>query len=537
MTKNNYQFVMDLGRNKTSNNINSSMMREQPTTYYSISNIESKPINHEKLNFNKNEKELDETLNKYPITTPVNKVLDILLKNEQLGENVHNFINILQKKFLPQINKLEVLLLNNKTYLFIVKILGLSKESTIRAAGAIATITIFYVANTVLRKQKKLLLDIFTYLTPAISVTKMLMKEPELLGSNKNKDTNFGLSNKSDEEETVPFEYVKTHKFKTWLIYLIISSLFNITDNLFINKSKPVIESTITKTVITTTPYLLRDTGKDTVSTVSYVTPLSYRLLSYCGQKVKNTIKYSWYWVMKFGIIYWMGYRDGRETIYDKLVVPCIKKYCEFQLKSKRAFSEMDITFEDSDSFSKKYKYIPTNHQPRVSGNTRDQGLQPSLYNKTNENGFVYSNNGLNSGESSLKRFEDNPKKDDLKNKDFINNKNNDAPNSVKFCGSGESDETKLNSNNSIFNSRMKYGSNFNKKDQNTDLISDDEGSLKNNTFIISNNSPIKHNRSLSLNSINHSNDSLNNYKEIIYDTNNKLHDYYNDTSFDKDYY
>jgi len=313
------------------------MLREPPTTFYSISDIERKPVNREDSHTkkNKNNSGYDETsIKEYPITTPFNKTLEKLLKNEQLSESVRNVIKIIQKEYLPQINKLEVLLLKNSTYLYIVKILGISKENAVRATGAIATIAIIYTANSILRRHKNILLDVFTYVTPTLSLVEVLKKEPELLESQKKRKNNK-LMNGS---ESLRSEYTKCYQLKTWLIYLIISSLFNITDNFFINKSKPVVEPSITQTVITTTPYVLRDTNKQVFTTIAQVTPFSQRFYNSFSQRVKNTVKYSWYWLLKFYIIYWMGYKDGREVIYNKFIIPCIRKYYEFQLKSKRVF-------------------------------------------------------------------------------------------------------------------------------------------------------------------------------------------------------
>ncbi|KAG4105956.1 hypothetical protein H8356DRAFT_923494 [Neocallimastix lanati (nom. inval.)] len=434
MIKNNYRYHMGQTINRTSNNTTNNMLREPPTSFYDISNIERKPVNREDTNTKKRNSENNEaSIKEYPITTPANKALEKLIKNEQYSEGVRNILKFLQKEFLPQINKLEVLLLKNSTYLYIVKILGISKENAVRATGAIATIAIVYTVNSILRRHKNILLDVFTYATPTLSLAEILKKEPELLE-----------------------KYTKCYQLKTWLIYLIISSLFNITDNFFINKSKPVVEPSITQTVITTTPYVLRDTNKQVFTTIAQVTPFSQRFYNSFSQRVKGTVKYSWYWILKLYIIYWMGYKDGREIIYNKFIIPVMRKYYEIQLNSKRIFSEMDIAFEDSDSFSKKYN----------------------------------------------------------------------------FYESSEPINTRLN--NTSFLNFMKFNSNSNKILQNDSLSVEDP--WKNISFIgSSSNAPIKRNRSFSLNNINQSSDNLNNYRATILDTNNKLSNDNNDTSFEKD--
>jgi len=428
-------------------------------------------------------------------------------------------LELYKKKYLPQINKLEILLLKNPTYLYIAKIIGISKENAVRATGVIASIAIIYTVNSIIRRHKSLLLDVFTYVTPALSIAEILKNEPDLIDEKKNKNKRLVKTTESFRSE-----YVKCHQLKTWLIYLIISSLFNITDNFFINKDKPVIEPSITQTVITTTPYLLRDTNKQIYTTIAQVTPFSQRFYNSFTQRMKNTFKYSWYWVMKFCFIYWMGYKDGRELIYNKFVIPCIRKYCEFEFKSKRAFSEMDITFEDGDSFSKKYKYIPTNHRPRVAGNTRDQGLQPALGSKDKIISNFNSNESLNT-ESSFCRFDENGKKED-----FNTSRNLDGYYSDSFYESSEPINSRLNNTSNILNS-IKYNSNTNKMVQNTDSLSVEDPWK--NTSLIGN--PIKRNRSFSLNNINHANNSLNNYRATIFDVNNKLSDYYNDIGVEKD--
>jgi hypothetical protein len=514
------------------------MLREPPTSFYDISNIERKPVNREDTNTKKRNSENNEaSIKEYPITTPANKALEKLIKNEQYSEGVRNILKFLQKEFLPQINKLEVLLLKNSTYLYIVKILGISKENAVRATGAIATIAIVYTVNSILRRHKNILLDVFTYATPTLSLAEILKKEPELLESQKKRKNNKLMNG----TESLRSEYTKCYQLKTWLIYLIISSLFNITDNFFINKSKPVVEPSITQTVITTTPYVLRDTNKQVFTTIAQVTPFSQRFYNSFSQRVKGTVKYSWYWILKLYIIYWMGYKDGREIIYNKFIIPVMRKYYEIQLNSKRIFSEMDIAFEDSDSFSKKYKYIPINHQPRVAGNTRDEGFQPLLNtntNNTNNNNNNNNNNNsktkiisnfnnndsLNVGESSFYRFDDTSKRDDFKNIDGYY--------SDSFYESSEPINTRLN--NTSFLNFMKFNSNSNKILQNDSLSVEDP--WKNISFIgSSSNAPIKRNRSFSLNNINQSSDNLNNYRATILDTNNKLSNDNNDTSFEKD--
>jgi len=80
----------------------------------------------------------------------------------------------------------------------------------------------------------------------------------------------------------------------------------------------------------------------------------------------------------------------------------------------------------------------------------------------------------------------------------------------------------------------MKFNSNSNKILQNDSLSVEDP--WKNISFIgSSSNAPIKRNRSFSLNNINQSSDNLNNYRATILDTNNKLSNDNNDTSFEKD--
>jgi len=480
-------------------------MLRDPSSYVARVPPPRKTFKHQASSFSRNNIEFREEANQYPITTPINSVLDkIYLKGQPLGNNVRSLIKIIQTQCLPQINKLEKMLLNNPTYNYITKILGISKENGIRITGVIATLAIIYATNSVLRRHKSMLLDAFIYATPAMSIYELLKSEPELMDEKKKK-----IRNLMDSKEIVRSELNKTHSLKTWMIYLVICSLFNITDNFFINRSKPVLEPAFTQTVITTTPYLLRDTNKQIYTTIAQVTPFSERLYNSFSQRVKNIISNSWYWVLKLGVAYWLGYKDGREVIYNKFAIPIIKKYYEYELKkSNPIISEEELSFEDSDSFSKDYNYLPTNF-PKPSSNTRDQGLQRVGVTNNDSIGFYKPRDNNNPG------------------------KNNDGYYSDSYYESSEPVNIKLN-NSGIFSSVKYSNANSNQKVvhnvHNNDSLSV-EDPWKSNSFI--GNNQIKRNRSFSLNSINHSNNSLNNYRATIHDNNNKLSEYYNDMGYD----
>ncbi|ORX60854.1 hypothetical protein BCR36DRAFT_340770 [Piromyces finnis] len=497
MTKKKYIYLMDLGKNKAN------MLRD-PSSYVNRA-PPRKTYKHKGSTFSRNNTEFNEEASKFPITVPINNVLDKLYHNEHLGESIHKIIKVVQSQYLPQIKKLEQLLLNNPTYIYITKILGISKENALRVTGAIATFSIIYIANSILRRHKSMVLDTFIYATPIMSIYEILKKEPELMSEKKKK-----VRNLMDNKEIVRSEFTKIHELKTWMIYLMICSLFNITDNFFINRSKPVVESSITQTVITTTPYLLRDTNKQVFTTIAQVTPFSERFYNSFSQKVKNTFKYSWYWVLKLGVSYWLGYKDGREIIYNKFVIPLIRKYYEYELKVNNTISEDDISFEDGESFSKSYNYFPSN-LPKPSSNTRDHGLQPP------------ENVGVNNNDSI----------EFYKLRENSSNSINDGYYSDSYYESSEPINLKLN-NSGIFNSMKLNNTNNNQRVvQNTDSLSV-EDPWKSNSFI-GNNASIRRNRSFSLNSINHYNNSLNNYRATIRDNNNRLSEYYNDTGVDKD--
>jgi len=498
------------------------MLREPPRYLPRTTPFDRKPTKYEGGRISRNTSNLNEKINEFPISTPINKGLDELLKNKKLGENIRKIIRLIQTKYIPQLNKLEVLLLNNPTYIYITKIIGISKENTLRITGIVALAILIYTINSLCRRHKSLLLDIFIYTTPAISLyNEIIKKEPDLLDEKPKK--NF-----LDAKDILRRDLRKCHQLKTWLIYLLVSSLFNITDNFFINKSKPIIEPSVTQTVITTTPYLLRDTNKQIYTTIAQVTPFSQRLYSNISQRIKNTIKYSWYWVFKSLIVYWMGYKNGREILYQRFAIPIIKKCFIYEIKSKRSISDMDISFEDSDSFSKNYQLILPNHPPKISSNTRDQGLLPlSSNNSINFSNNVYFNDDsfINTNSNyyySTKGNKDNSKKDELSYSGYF---------SDSFYESNEALANRLNNNNNNLINSIKYSSSSNKMVQSSDSLSV-EDPWKSNSFIGSSNTP-KRNRSFSLNSINHSNNSLNNYRATIYDVNNKLSEYYNDTSFE----
>jgi len=494
-----------------------------------------KSYKHPGSHFSRNNTELDEKANTFPITTPLNNAIDKISKQEYLHDTIRKILKIIQKQYLPQINKLEVLLLNNPTFLYITKLLGISKENALRVTTAIAVMAILSAANSICRRHKRTVLDTFIYATPAISIYEILKKEPELMDDTRNKARRF-----VDTKQLVREEYNKTHQLKTWMIYLIISSLFNITDNFFINKEKPSMEPSFTQTVITTTPYLLRDTNKQVFTTIAQITPFSERLYSAVTQRIKGTVQYAWYWVLKFGITYWMGYKDGREVLYNKVAVPLIRKYYEYELKTTNGISEMDMmTFDEDDmeSYPKNYHYgLPEQHrqpQPqqqslKASANTRDQGLQPSIAITTTTTTTTTNNNDsldfYRAREGSGSR-----RKDDLF--DWNTSKIIDGYYSDSYYESSEPINIRLN-NSGIFSS-VKYSNTTNRMVQNSDSLSV-EDPWKNTSFILNNNNTqLKRNRSFSLNSINHANNSMNNYRATIFDANNKLSEYYNDTSFD----
>ncbi|OUM67652.1 hypothetical protein PIROE2DRAFT_4819 [Piromyces sp. E2] len=500
MTKKNYLYLMDIGKNKAN------MLRD-PSSY--VARVPArKTYKHQGAPFSRNNTEFEIETNTFPITTPINNVLEKLYHNEQLGESIRKIIKIIQSQYLPQVNKLEKMLLNNPTYIYITKILGISKENALRITGVVATLAIIYTANSICRRHKSMVLDAFIYATPTLSLYEILKKEPELMDEKKRK-----VRNLMDKKEIVRSEFTKTHELKTWMIYLIICSLFNITDNFFVNKSKPVIEPSITQTVITTTPYLLRDTNKQVYTTIAQVTPFSERLYNSFSQRIKNTVKYSWYWVLKLGVAYWLGYKDGREIIYNKFAIPLIRRYYEYELKLNHTITEEDISFEDGDSFTKNYNYLPSN-LPKPSSNTRDQGLQPP--------DSVGINNNDSIGFYKPKENEN------------VSTRANDGYYSDSYYESSEPINLKL-SNSGIFSS-VKFSnanSGNHKIVQNNDSLSV-EDPWKSTSFI-GNNGHIKRNRSFSLNSINHANNSLNNYRATIQDANNRFSEYYNDMGYDKD--
>ena len=522
MTKKNYYYHLNIGRNN--------MLRDPNYVPRNTSQpVQRKSFKHPGAPFSRNNTEFDEEANTYPITTPINNIIDKFSRNEALHETIRKILKVIQSQYLPQINKLEILLLKNPTYLYITKLLGISKENAVRITGVIAVIAIVCTANSICRSHKRTVLDTFIYATPAISIYQILKKEPELMDEKKSKARRF-----IDTKQLVREEYNKTHQLKTWMIYLIISSLFNITDNFFINRTKPAIEPTFTQTVITTTPYLLRDTNKQVFTTIAQVTPFSERVISAVSQSVKSTVQYAWYWVLKFGVTYWMGYKDGREVLYNKLVIPLIRKYYEYELKNNNGISEMDLTTyeeeeedvedeeEDIDSYTPKNNYYGLPEQQlKASSNTRDQGLQ-----LPGSNAFEYGN-------FDFYRAREGSRKEDLL--DLNNSRNVDGYFSDSYYESSEPINIRLN-NSGIFSS-VKYSNTTNNRFliQNSDSLSV-EDPWKSNSFIQNiNNTPIKRNRSFSLNSINHANNSFNNYKATIFDVNNKLSDYYNDISFERD--
>jgi len=482
-----------------------------------------KSYKHPGSHFSRNNTEFDENANTFPITTPINNAIDKISRQEYLHDTLRKILKIIQQQYLPRINKLEVLLLNNPTYLYITKLLGISKENALRVTAAVAVIAIVSAANSICRRHKRTVLDTFIYATPALSIYEILKKEPELMDDKRNKVRRF-----VDTKQRVREEYNKTHQLKTWMIYLIISSLFNITDNFFINKAKPSMEPSFTQTVITTTPYLLRDTNKQVFTTIAQITPFSERLYSAVTQRIKGTVQYAWYWVLKFAVTYWMGYKDGREVLYNRVAVPLIRKYYEYELKTSNGLSEMDITTfdEDTESYPKNYHYGLPEHQPhsqlplKASANTRDQGLQPPTNTTT-----INNNDSLD----FYRGRESNGRRDDLF--DLNSSRNVDGYYSDSYYESSEPINIRLN-NSGIFSS-VKYSNTNNRILQNSDSLSV-EDPWKSTSFILNNsNTQLKRNRSFSLNSVNHANNSMNNYRATIFDANNKLSEYYNDISFD----
>ncbi len=162
----------------------------------------------------------------------------------------------------------------------------------------------------------------------------------------------------------------------------------------------------------------------------------------------------------------------------------------------------------------KNYYYSQPEQQLKASTNTRDQRVQPAL-----------------DGNFDFYRLREAGRKEDLL--DVNSSRNVDGYYSDSYYESSEPINIRLN-NSGIFSFVKFSNATNNRLIQNLDSLSV-EDPWKSNSFIQNNNTPLKRNRSFSLNSINHSNNSFNNYKATIFDANNKLTDYYNDVSFERD--
>jgi len=237
-------------------------------------------------------------------TQGISKILSIyidrILENPNFSkpslEAFKNFLLSLQQSLIPRLSVIEHKICSNPTFAQLCNSINVPKKYGFLSLLAIALFSVSSYTRYLWSKRPRLLSDVFALAGPGASCIKLIYSE-SLSNTNVNNDEEYASSNYiNNYNNTISKEGMSNKdKYKFWVIYWLFYGVFHITDNM--------------------------------------VSASTQKAIKKHGSKNKNP--YWYYWLLKIIAVYWAGYGNGNLTLYQKVVIPCLRKYHEMTIKKE----------------------------------------------------------------------------------------------------------------------------------------------------------------------------------------------------------
>jgi len=212
-------------------------------------------------------------------------------------EALKNFLLSLQQNLIPKLSIVEHKICSNPSFTQLCNSLNIPKKYGFLGLFAIALFSISSYIRYLWSKRPRLLSDAFAIAGPSSSCIKLIYSE-SLTNSSSNDDDEYESNNYLNNYKNNIINKDKdviTNKdrYKYWVIYWLFYGVFHISDNM--------------------------------------VSANTQKAIKKYGTKNKNP--YWYYWLIKIIGIYWAGYGNGKVTLYQKIVIPILRKYHEINKK------------------------------------------------------------------------------------------------------------------------------------------------------------------------------------------------------------
>jgi len=207
-------------------------------------------------------------------------------------EAFKNFLISLKESFIPKLAKIECKICSNPTFTQLCEKTNVPKKYGFLTLLAIT----LFSASTYIRhlwsKRPRLLSDVFAIAGPGLSCLKLIYSE-SLSNASITDDEEYASNNYLNGANTNKDVISNKDKYKYLVVYWLFYGVFHITDNFVSANTQKAIK------------------------------------------KSKSNNPYWYYWLLKIISVYWAGYNHGNIILYQKAVIPCLRKYHELTSKKE----------------------------------------------------------------------------------------------------------------------------------------------------------------------------------------------------------
>jgi len=207
-------------------------------------------------------------------------------------EAFKNFLISLKQSFIPKLAVIEYKVCSNATFNQLCERVNVPKKYGFLTLLAIALFSVSTYTRHLWSKRPRLLSDVLAIAGPGLSCVKLIYSE-SLSNASINDDEVYASNNYLNGANTNKENISIKDKYKYLVIYWLFYGVFHITDN--------------------------------------FVSANTQRAI----KKSKSNNPYWYYWLLKIISVYWAGYSNGNITIYQKAVIPCLRKYHEMNIKKE----------------------------------------------------------------------------------------------------------------------------------------------------------------------------------------------------------
>eukprot|EP00833_Pecoramyces_ruminatium_P017037 jgi/Orpsp1_1/1191069/evm.model.d7180000083283.1 len=242
-------------------------------------------------------------------TQAISKILSVyidrIIENPNFSkpslEAFRNFLLSIQQTLIPKLSIIEHKICSNPTFAQLCNSINVPKKYGFLSILAIALFSVSSYTRYLWSKRPRLLSDVFAIAGPGASCIKLIYSE-SLTNTSLNEDEEYASSNylnnyNSNNNINTSNKDILSNKdrYKFWVVYWLFYGVFHISDNMVSSSTQKAIKKH--------------------------------------GNKNKNP--YWYYWLLKIIAIYWAGYGNGNIVLYQKVVIPCLRKYHEMTLKKQ----------------------------------------------------------------------------------------------------------------------------------------------------------------------------------------------------------